>query len=422
MKYRGNLFRTWAGIAAVIAVSIGAVGINAAASGTVSTGNIASDGRHVTFYSEDVDYLSGELDSLQGEVDYSVVEGVSEGGSVSASVAKQRDKLDSHGIINYDNGRVLISASDLLILADRTNELADNYAALTCRALNKIGTYFDAEGNVNHEAQTGDALTLGIEQLTEGIRQSQSIDDPIFSPIITDNLTAGTAAWVNGQCIIGNGADNDRAYRRGIEDGEAGNDDDVDIEYTYHVHTDAAGNQYDEGTVLCQDDDPGGCFVPTGHICDDSCIRTCKWEWWCYKSDKGSGDAYNNFYQFTHQCNQGTIRSSDWQVKRENIYWYAMHDYCEYMEDDESYSSSVLKTTSYTLTEITGTAKGSYWKHSGPDNIREYSQYIPGSVSTNIKNAPVNAWEIGCGKTVGQTETAIVTIQRNHKAEEDVYE
>lgn len=37
-----------------------------------------------------------------------------------------------------------------------------------------------------------------------------------------DNLSAGKAAWVDGRLLLGNGADNDRAYRRGLEDGEKG--------------------------------------------------------------------------------------------------------------------------------------------------------------------------------------------------------
>ncbi len=43
-----------------------------------------------------------------------------------------------------------------------------------------------------------------------------------YTAAIEDNLSAGKAAWVDGRLLLGNGADNDRAYRRGLEDGEKG--------------------------------------------------------------------------------------------------------------------------------------------------------------------------------------------------------
>lgn len=252
-------------IIAVFVVSAAAVTLNAFAAERISKGNLSADGGCVAFRVEDVDYLGGELDSLQNEIDYSVVEGISEGIPVTASADIWTDEIDSHGVINYDNGKMLLNAVDFAALADRTYALADAYTVLMCRALNGIGTYFDAGGNVNHEAQTGNSIVLGIGQIAEGIRQSQSIDNPAFSSVTAENLTAGTAAWVNGQCIIGNGADNENSYRRGREDGEAGNDSDMDLQYTYHEHIGNGQSGWDDGAVIAQESSPGGCFTTGYH-------------------------------------------------------------------------------------------------------------------------------------------------------------
>lgn len=282
-------------ILSVFTVSIAAATLNVFASERISQGNLSADSGRVAFYAEDVDYLSGELDSLQDEIDYSVVEGISEEIAVSAAADIWTDTIDSHGIINYDNGKILLNAVDLTALADRIYALADDYTVLVCRALNGIGTYFDAEGNVNHVAQTGDSIVLGIGQITEGIRQSQSIDDASFVPVTAQNLTAGTAAWVNGQCIIGNGADNESAYRRGMEDGKAGNGSNMNLQYTYHAHVGNGKSGWGDGTVITQESSPGGCFTKgyhehnfDGQICDKVAVgkEDCSCDGW---KGEGSG-------------------------------------------------------------------------------------------------------------------------------------
>lgn len=403
-------------VAAVCVVVTGILVLRAEASSTSSVGSLSAESGKVVFYGRDVDYIGGELDALQGEIDYSVVANIPEAGLVSASVEKLRGRIDSYGVISYDNGTVLIRGADLALLADRTDMLADAYAAVTCRALNGIGTYFDAEGNVNHEAQTAESIVLDSKRLAEGIRLSQSVEHTKAAAVTEDNLTAGTAAWVNGECIVGNGADNERAYRRGLEDGAAGSDGNVDIQYARHVHTDAAGNEYGDNTVLYQSTAPGGCFVAAGHVCDSSCLRSCTFEGSCYESTPaGTEGIYHNYYRHTHQCNQGIVESSDWQVKREGIYWYSRHDYCIYMKGDESYSDNVLSRTTYNFVDRVSGGKGTFQQFDGPDYIWWYDKYISGSLSTNISGAPINAWKIGCGKRTGQIESATVTVCKNRE-------
>ena len=237
-----------------------------AATNTASAGKFSANGSRVVFRSGDIDYLNRELEQLYNEMDDSVLDSATANVTVSDSADMRRGMLSSHGIINYDNGKVTANAANLFALADGTDALGNAYATTICRALNEIGTYFDAEGNVNHTAQTAETIVLGCKQLAEGILQSQSVEHLSAAPVTSDNITAGAAAWVNGQCIIGNGADNERAYQRGIADGNAGNSNDVKIQYTYHVHTGNSGkNPIPDGDVYYSTSNPGGCYAAEGH-------------------------------------------------------------------------------------------------------------------------------------------------------------
>ncbi len=51
----------------------------------------------------------------------------------------------------------------------------------------------------------------GVEERTEH-----------YETAIEDNISRGKAAWADGRLLLGNGADNDRAYRKGTEDGSNG--------------------------------------------------------------------------------------------------------------------------------------------------------------------------------------------------------
>lgn len=43
-----------------------------------------------------------------------------------------------------------------------------------------------------------------------------------YETAIEDNISRGMAAWADGRLLIGNGADNDKAYKKGTEDGKEG--------------------------------------------------------------------------------------------------------------------------------------------------------------------------------------------------------
>ena len=57
--------------------------------------------------------------------------------------------------------------------------------------------------------QPGYALGIaGVEERTD-----------CYETAVADNISSGKAAWADGTLLLGTGADNDRAYRKGLEDG-----------------------------------------------------------------------------------------------------------------------------------------------------------------------------------------------------------
>lgn len=337
----------------------------AAASAAISSsGSISANNGAVVYYSTDIDYLKREADSLYSEIDYSKFDLAEAAGTVTVS-GSRRNLLDSHGIINYGQDKVVANANDLLDLADQIDSLENYYASTVYRALNTIGTYLDGEGVVYHEPRAADSLVLaGFEQLAGGILQSQSVTHLESSPVTSDNITAGAAAWVNGKCIIGNGADNDRAYQRGMEDGEAGNDKNVDIRYTRHAHTGNGGvNPIPDGHVCYSTANPGGCYRSSGHTHDKTGI--CGTEQIDTSKECGCDIKYDE-----HHDGSNCSACGHAHYGRDGNY----PDYC----------TAIITTTT--------------------------TQHTCGNY--------VNTWKINCGKKAGQIESAEVIIYRNINAGE----
>lgn len=182
------------------------------------------------------------------------------GSSVMAEEGQydRRSSLASKGAVEYADGTVVIDSSDLTYLADRIDELERTYKAATVDALNQIGTYYaSSDGDISHDPDNNHissdmAAELSFNDLYQGILKSQSVDhladvqaqDPdgkplyyadgsaaesnnlimttteanglpiLIRPASENNLTAGTAAWVNGKLIVGNGADNAAYYSK----------------------------------------------------------------------------------------------------------------------------------------------------------------------------------------------------------------
>lgn len=176
------------------------------------------------FYAADFDYLFAEAGEIQQK------QGLTELSAARTEGTARKENIRSKGVVNYENGAVVIDSSDFIRLADRLDGLDAAYrnsTAKTMGALNQIGTYFRADGSVTHvpeEADSGEsAMELSYHKISEGILQSQSVAhlaERKIGAAVADNLSRGTAAWVDGALVIGNGADNDAFYNKGYTSGE----------------------------------------------------------------------------------------------------------------------------------------------------------------------------------------------------------
>lgn len=182
-----------------------------------------------------------------------------------AETSSRRANIKSSGNLDFENGTVYIASSDLTYLADEIDNLEDTYKQTTVDALNDIGTYFLPDGTIvnddlKNEVDTDEEKSaLAFGKITEGIRKSQSVDSlsqtqvtdkdgnllyyeteeaqnnkdihsltttdtgfpAFYQSANADNLSAGTAAWVDGTLIKGNGSDN-AAYEKLGESSSSG--------------------------------------------------------------------------------------------------------------------------------------------------------------------------------------------------------
>jgi hypothetical protein len=177
-----------------------------------------------------------------------------------------RNLLKSQGNIVYADGEnsVEIYSDDLYTIADQL----DSYKTSIANQLGKIHTYFTANTdkgtgtttnskvNVTHKTpeskDTVDPLAMDFDTLLEGLAASQSIPTDVteygyssgqklyqtdggtlttdsygntqinITPAAASNLSAGTAAWVNGNLILGTGADNTDYYEIGCSQSSIG--------------------------------------------------------------------------------------------------------------------------------------------------------------------------------------------------------
>lgn len=204
---------------------------------------------------------------------------------VNAQNLNRRNEIKSRGNIKFENGEVYITSSDLVYLADEIDILEKTYKCNLVDALNSIGTYFRNEGSITYDAGQNEVNSeeskqkLSFGNIKQGILQSQSVDfvkqmqatDKEGNPLYfasetagnnnekinfttTDtgfpiyygeasaaNLSAGSAAWVNGVLLKGTGEDNKRSWQNGYNEGYTNGVADslgkAQIVYTYHQHS-----------------------------------------------------------------------------------------------------------------------------------------------------------------------------------------
>lgn len=188
------------------------------------------------------------------------------GNMAHASYERRRDGISSRGAVNYDHGKVIIDSADLITLADETDILEASFKTDITDALAEMGTYIQQDGSISHDGRTDiDPRQIAFRNLEIGILKSQSVAHladtqasdsrgPVYYrfeknnllevtsadtgmpvliiPATEDNLTAQTAAWVDGYSLVGNGSDNYYFYQKGFIEGYAGRVG-AKVEYKY---------------------------------------------------------------------------------------------------------------------------------------------------------------------------------------------
>lgn len=226
-----------------------------------------------------------------------------------ANTGKRASNIKSKGVFSYENGKVLLDASDLTYLAEEIDLLEEKYKESIVSGLENISSYYDISGDVVHEspdmslvaksvpfASLYEAISNSQEIYNEGNTYTNEVGEPYYkapdgsltvdsttenaealdiSAASANNLSAGTAAWVDGELIIGTGVDNkayaDYWYSKGIADGLSK----ASVEYVYHEHSGDASS----GT---------GCYSkPVYHTHNSGCYSEYKCGHWDCISNVG---------------------------------------------------------------------------------------------------------------------------------------
>lgn len=164
-------------------------------------------------------------------------------GMAAVTAAGASGELQSKGVIQCE--QAVIDASDLQTVYSYITEKRKAVAGI----LLQLGTKFRQQsGKIvcdrDPDAPQGD---MDISQLSwpviaQAAADSQKVPDGLavlnpenavhiegieeytdhYVTATADNISRGKAAWADGRLLLGNGADNDKAYQAGIRDGESG--------------------------------------------------------------------------------------------------------------------------------------------------------------------------------------------------------
>lgn len=150
--------------------------------------------------------------------------------------------------------------------------------------------YHNGSGYVEAASLASQTGVTGTYTNTHDTEDTSDDTEEDLVAATADNLSLGTAAWVDGQYIVGNGADNNSYYALGYTTGVAESLNSANIQYTYHTHT---GNSSSKG----------GCYTtPVYHSHSNSCY---------YEATKGElvydGDKIYRRYTCSH-CGNSSIQ------------------------------------------------------------------------------------------------------------------
>lgn len=201
----------------------------------------------------------------------SLADAINQGNSTLTEMISQSNSSVSDAILSSNDGLAASIAALESVVSEGFSRADANFEAVfqcVADAKNMIASALATIGSVIE--QDADDDTLSFETLAETIEHSQDIpgeytDGESSQSIVAanpDNLSEGCAAWVEGHLVVGNGADVRTSYNNGYAEGfavglEQGLSREANVEYIYHKHVDADGNETDATTSTTY----GGCFT-----------------------------------------------------------------------------------------------------------------------------------------------------------------
>lgn len=166
------------------------------------------------------------------------------GAAVLAAQSKAERCIRSAGRVQYE--QAVFDSADLQSIGKHIDE----QKRAAAEALIRLGTRFrqQPEGYIyDRDPDTGpeeiDTGQIDWAMLVHATAESQTVPAGMqvlnpeaamhiegveertehYETAMEDNISSGKAAWADGRLLLGNGADNDKAYRKGTEDGKDGN-------------------------------------------------------------------------------------------------------------------------------------------------------------------------------------------------------
>lgn len=269
-------------------------------------------------------------------------------------------KLKSKGAIVYQNGTdsVVIDSDDLYTLADAF----DTFKAAVYWQMAEMNTYLTTEGegvslttnkdiHAVHLAPSDmvDPYSVNFDTLVEGLAASQSIPynateygyaegtnlyrtekgrltteasnktEMIEIEGATENsLSAGTAAWIDGELILGTGADNEAYYNQGYIDGfNQKQNSNASVQYIYHRHSETCGPRTCTVTITYSGTFPHpanpNIMIAEVHTRHSSCGRATVTE---YKTPPNVPSGWSQTHTYYVNCNK-----SEGQLEGATIVW-----------------------------------------------------------------------------------------------------
>lgn len=166
------------------------------------------------------------------------------GTRAAAAPPERAERVHSTGAVRYD--RAVIDGQDVrdvdAYVTDRKNMAVNVMIRLGTKFRQQPAGGCTYDRNPDEEQGKIEEARIGWDLVIDAARHSQEVPGNMtvlhpeaalhiegtgertdwYAPAEEDNLSLGKAAWVNGRLLLGNGADNDRAFRKGIEDGKKG--------------------------------------------------------------------------------------------------------------------------------------------------------------------------------------------------------